>query len=237
MSSQTGPTNRRMLTPATLLLVAAAQFIVLTVIAMVVYPGGAKFHSGSDHYLFFGNFFSDLGATRTITGHSNTAAHVLFLVALGLIGLSLTYFSPVWRIVANGDAAGMIAQVAAVISGLGFIGIAATPWNLVYDAHNLFVRLAFGLLLIYVVCMTLVQARTAWPRAFRWLNLAYLLLLLAYVVILFVGPGLDSSGGFRFQVAAQKVIVYTSILNLAILAGGVRTAVHRRYGSAGETQP
>ncbi|HVX46582.1 MAG TPA: hypothetical protein VHC49_21990 [Mycobacteriales bacterium] len=220
--------KHRLLFPATALIGAAVQFIVLTAIAMLVYPGGAKFHSATDHYLFFGNFFSDLGATRTITGHSNTTSHVLFLIALGLTGLSLAYFSAVWRIESNGRVAGTVSQVAALISGLGFVGIAATPWNLVYDAHNLFVRIAFGLLLVYVICMVLVQAQIAWPRAFFWLNVAYLVLLLAYVVNLFAGPGLDTPDGLRFQVAAQKVMVYASIINLGIQAAGVRAAVRRR---------
>jgi hypothetical protein len=50
---------------ASLLIYAAAQFIVLTAIAMAVYPGGAVYRRGSDGYLFFQNFFSDLGATST----------------------------------------------------------------------------------------------------------------------------------------------------------------------------
>lgn len=234
MSTEFGPADRRrLLLPATVLIFAAVQFIVLTIIAMLVFPGGAKFRSGSDHYLFFGNFFSDLGATRTISGHSNTASHVLFLIALGLTGLALVYFAPVWRVVSRepGGTPGLIALGAAVISGLGFIGIAATPWNLVYDAHNLFVRLAFGLLLIYVVCMIFVQVRSDWPGPFLWLNVAYFLALAAYVVILFLGPDLATAGGLHFQVAAQKVIVYASILNLGCQAAGVRTAVDREHGS------
>jgi hypothetical protein len=34
---------------------------------MLVYPGGAVYEPGSDHYLFR-NFFSDLGATSTPLG-------------------------------------------------------------------------------------------------------------------------------------------------------------------------
>jgi hypothetical protein len=46
------------------------------------------------------------------------------------------------------------------------------------------------------------------------------MVLVAYVAILFVGPAPDTKGGLQFQVAAQKVIVYASIVNLALQARG-----------------
>lgn len=217
--------SRRQRLQALGLLCAAVQFLVLTVIAMVVYPGGATFHERSGRYLFFGNFFSDLGATRTVDGHGNLASHVLFAIALGVVGIAFAVFAPVWRSVSRAAGSGAVAAAIAfgsgVISGLGFIGIAATPWNLVYDAHNLFVRIAFGLLLIFVGAMTVVQMQTGRPRAFTVVNLAYLAVLVGYVVMLFAGPGLDTAGGFRAQVIAQKIIVYSSIVNLGIQAFGV----------------
>lgn len=204
------------------LLYAAAQFVVLTIIAMLVYPGGAQFDRGSDGYLFFQNFFSDLGATVTYSGLSNTTSHVLFGIALGTVGVALMLFSTSWKVVVArrqaGRAFGTASQVLAIIAGVGFIGIAATPWDRVLDAHNLFVQIAFGFLLAYVVCLIVIQIRNDWSRVFIGVNLAYLVVLVAYVVILFGGPGLEEKDGFEFQVAAQKIIVYTSILNLALQA-------------------
>jgi hypothetical protein len=71
----------------------------------------------------------------------------------------------------------------------------------VLDAHNGFVRAAFGFLLVYDLCLLLTQLRNRWPAA-------YLLLLVAYVAILFFGPRLDTKSGLEFQVGAQKIIVY-----------------------------
>jgi hypothetical protein len=42
------------------------------------------------------------------------------------------------------------------------------------------------------------------------------------VLVLFAGPGLGTKAGLEFQVAAQKIVVYTSILNLAVQAIGIR---------------
>lgn len=59
---------------------------------------------------------------------------------------------------------------------------------------------------------------------FRALNLRYLLVLAAFLVIRFAGRALENDCGLRTQVAAQKVIVYSAILKLALQALGVRRA-------------
>jgi hypothetical protein len=92
----------------------------------------------------------------------------------------------------------------------------------VLDAHNAFVQLAFGVLLVFVLCLLALQVRNGWPPAFVALNVLYLIVLAAYVLVLFAGPGLATKSGVEFQVAAQKVIVYSSILNLGAQAAGIR---------------
>jgi hypothetical protein len=210
---------------ARLMLYATAQFVVLTVLAMFAYAGGAQYSLDCDHYLFFQNFFSDLGATKTYSGRSNTLSHVLFTVALASVGLALLAFAPSWRvIVARRRArrrAGIASQVSALISGVGFIGIAATPWDHFLDAHNNFVRLAFAVLLAYMLCLTAVQVANAWPRPYIVANAVYLVILVGYVIILFAGPGLHTLSGLRLQVGAQKVIVYSSIVAIALQAVGI----------------
>lgn len=211
---------------ALVLIYASVQFVVLTAVAMLVYPGGAVYELEASRYLFLRNFFSDLGATTTPSGRPNLASHVLFAIALGSVGLALVLASSNWKvIVAKGQAAraaGVASQVVEIVAGLGFIGIAATPWNLVLDAHNGFVRAAFGFLLAYDLCLLVIQLRNGWSSAYTAANAVYLLLLLAYVGILFFGPGLDTKIGLEFQVAAQKIIVYASVINLGLQAVSVR---------------
>lgn len=211
---------------AELLLAAAAVFLVLTTAAMAAYPGGAKYALHGNGYRFFQNFFSDLGATRTYSGRSNTTSHVLFLVALTCVGLAMIGFATTWRTIearrGEGRRFGGVAQVAGVVSGIGFVGVAVTPWDRVLDAHNLFVQVAFGIMLVFVVCLLALQLRNGWPSGFVAVNVLYLIVLALYVLVLFAGPGLDTKSGLEFQVAAQKVIVYSSILNLAVQAAGIR---------------
>jgi hypothetical membrane protein len=211
---------------AELLLAAATVFLALTTAAMLAYPGGAKYALHSNGYRFFQNFFSDLGATETYSGRSNTTSHILFLTAAACVGLAMIGFATTWRTVAarrgEGLRFGAVAQVAAMVSGVGFVGVAVTPWDRVLDAHNAFVQLAFGVLLVFVLCLLALQVRNGWPPAFVALNVLYLIVLVVYVLVLFAGPGLGTKSGFEFQVAAQKVIVYSSILNLGAQAAGIR---------------
>jgi hypothetical protein len=214
---------------ALVLIYASIQFVVLTAIAMLLYPGGAVYELDANRYLFLRNFFSDLGATITPSGRPNLASHILLVVALGCVGLALILASSNWRvIVARRQAAravGFASQALEIIAGLGFIGIAATPWNLVLDAHNSFVRAAFGFLLAYDLCLLVIQLSNGWSSAYTAANALYLLLLLAYVGILFFGPRVDTRSGLEFQVAAQKIIVYVSVANLGLQAVSIRRGV------------
>jgi hypothetical membrane protein len=49
-------------------LAGCIQFVLLTIIAMLAYPGGMHPAIASTGYNFFENFFSDLGGTATPTG-------------------------------------------------------------------------------------------------------------------------------------------------------------------------
>ena len=217
---------------AALLIYASIQFVVLTAVAMLVYAGGAVYQLDANHYLFLRNFFSDLGATVTPSGRPNLVSHILFAIALGSVGLALMLASSNWKVIFSrrqaARGAGLTSQIVEVVAGLGFIGIAATPWNLVLDAHNGFVRLAFGFLLVYDLCLLTLQLRNRWLRAYTALNGLYLVLLVAYVGILFFGPRVDTKNGLEFQVAAQKIIVFASVLNLGLQALSVRRALSKQ---------
>jgi hypothetical protein len=211
---------------ATVMVYAAVQFVVLTVIGMAIYPGGSMANPRADRYVFMANFFSDLGATVTQSGASNRLACALFIAALGSVGAALIFFSSSWKFLTDGvpesRRMGRFSQVAGVLSGLCLIGIAATPHNLAAATHMNFVKSAFVLLLGFIAPFTYLQAVHAWPRAYVRLGALYVVTLLAYVVNLFIGPSVRTPFGFSFQVVTQKAIVYYSIATVAVLALAVR---------------
>jgi len=55
-----------------------------------------------------------------------------------------------------------------------------------------------------------------------------LIVLAIYVLVLFAGPGLGTKNGLQFQVAAQKIILHGSILNIGLQAAGIRREARRR---------
>jgi hypothetical protein len=208
-----------------LLLYASAQFVILTLLAMGAFPGGAQYDPGARRYLFLQNFFSDLGGTLNKRGQSNLFSMVLFVVALLSVGISLIIAAPAWRrAIVRGQKTkllGHAAQLFAGLSGICYAGIAVTPWNLALDTHMFFVQGAFTLLLAFVTCLTAMQVQNGWPVRYISSNVVYLLVLTAYVFVLFRGPNLMTLRGLMFQVIAQKIIVYVSILNLAYQCFGV----------------
>src|ERR1700748_3893172 len=84
---------------ATFLVYSRIQFVVLTAIAILVYPGGAVYELEANRYLFLRNFFSDLGATVTPSGRPNLASHLLFALALGTVGVALVLASSNWKVI------------------------------------------------------------------------------------------------------------------------------------------
>ena len=226
-----------------LLLYACAQFFVLTIAAMFLYPGGAKYHLAAEHYLFFQNFLSDLGATRTYSGRPNMLCASLFILALSFLGMAMIVASPLWKAwcarrsleaaqagtslfsIPRSTPWGIGAQLFAALSGLCYVGVAVTPWNYFLDAHNNFVKGAFSLLLGLIVCLVLGQISERETTPYLIANCVYLILLAAYVYLLFAGPSLQTQNGLAVQVAAQKIITYISILNLAVQALGRRRAL------------
>jgi hypothetical membrane protein len=207
---------------------AAAQFLVLTAIAMLLYPGGNDQDTAAPGYSFTLNFFSDLGATRAYSHQASAAANGLFIYSLVFVGITLAAFGLAAREIrgeaGKGRVAAALAAAAAIISGLAFIGIAATPWNLAPAAHLDFVQAAFGFLLLFNLCLTALEIRARWNRRLIAANVVYAVLLAAYVWLLFWGPTIETRHGLITQVVAQKAIVYASILNLGWQAIGFRRA-------------
>jgi hypothetical protein len=214
---------------AGVLLYAAIQFVVLTGCAMATYAGGTAFDPTTPRYQLSGNFLSDLGATHAFSGRANYLSSGLFLVALATIGAALVAFAWTWRGFAFGRGrargAGIASQVLGTGSGLAFIGIAVTPWDLALGLHNALVVVAFALLLLYVACLTLLLWRNRVSGARLAANVVYLMMIVGYVALVLLGPRFDTERGHMIQVTGQKLVVYGSMIHIAYLAMATRRAL------------
>lgn len=197
---------------------------------MQVYAGGTIWNPYSPGYAFGGNFLSELGATRAWSGHDNQASMVLFSLALGTLGAAFVIFAGAWRGFAfarrRGVALGVAGQVFGTLSGLCFIAVAVTPVNLALQAHNMFVVCAFGLLLGYAVCTTLVWWRNGAGAAELIASLAYVVFVLGYVGIVAwaLRHGTWTEREHRLLVLSQKAMAYGSMLYIAFVTLRVRRA-------------
>jgi hypothetical protein len=200
-------------------MIGCIQFVLLTFIAMLVYPGGTHGDPTTTSYSFFKNFFSDLGITKTFTGEPNLASSVLFFIALTLAGLGLAaFFIDFPRFLSNikvGKWLSIIGSFPGVISGLSFVGVAFAPGNLYGNLHKLFVQVAFlsffVAVLFYIPALFLYRT---YPKAYAWIFVAFAIVLGVYIWLLFYGPSISTPNGLIIQATGQKIVVYAAILSM-----------------------
>ena len=208
-----------------LAMAGCVQFLLLSTVAMFFYPGGTYSDEDTTGYVFTQNFFSDLGRTAAHNGDSNTVSMVLFIIALSLAGLSLiVFFLTVPPHFAGNRTArrfSVIGSVVGVISGIGFIGIAAVPADVNQTLHTNFVYVAFTGFLFVVFCYsTAIRKSRAYPRGYAYAYLAFAVVLAVYLALLFSGPDIETSRGLTIQAVGQKIVVYTGIICVVIQSWG-----------------
>ena len=123
----------------------------------------------------------------------------------------------------------LIGSTVGVISGIGFIGIAAVPADVNLTLHRLFVYVAFTGFLLVVFCYSaaILKSRT-YPRAYAYAYFAYAVILALYLVMLFSGPAVETTGGLTIQAVGQKIVVYTGIVCVVIQSYGAYQVERRR---------
>lgn len=199
-----------------LVAIGCAAFVILTLIAMFLYAGGSRFNPGRTHYDFFDNFFSDLGGTRTPSGKKNLVPMVLFATAMVCAASSVAlFFWAIQHFHRERRLARRLSRMTALMGlliGLGFLGVAATPWNVALHAHVVVVHATFRLMFFTVLLATILLWREkTMPRRFAAVFAGLSVLVLTYSILLAYGPRVRSPAGRKVQVIGQKVVVYASI--------------------------
>jgi hypothetical protein len=211
--------------PFQVVMLSGAQFVLLTLIAMRVYPGGTRFDPQSAGYNFLNNFFSELGYTVTHNGIPNPITAPLFFAALTFAGAGLVTFflfslqffwgTPWLRVLS------ICGSVSGVISGVAYIGIAFTPANLLPAPHLQFVLLAFRAFLPAVLFyLVAILVNPEYPNRYAGVYLVFGILLAAYIGLITRGPGIDTAQGVMIQATGQKIIVYAAIITVFIQSWG-----------------
>jgi len=200
-------------------------FVVLTAAAMVFYPGGTYTDHSTIGYSFWSNFFSDLGRTADFYGAPSTVSFSLFVTALTFAGLTLVlFFAAVPHLFLGTGPARRLAILGSVIgaiSGLCFVGIAATPYDLFPDQHKVFVYAAFiSFLPVVVLYFAAILLNKRYPRVYAFVYLAFALILAVYIGLMLGGPEVATEAGIKVQATGQKIVVYAQIVCMFIQAWG-----------------
>lgn len=223
------------------LMIAAVLFILVTALAMILYPGGDYLDNQTTHYSLTRNFFSDLGVSRTYSHASNDASMILFIISMVLVGVSIILFSfnywVIYREGKRGLLLGRLAVASAVMSGVAFIAITANPWNINLAGHLLMVQQSFVFLVIFIFLILALQLLNGWPKLWAGLGIAYVVLLVVYLVLQRLGADISTTKGLMMQAVEQKAFIYVSIVGLGLQAYGMRQVIlegESRRGLHGE---
>jgi hypothetical membrane protein len=208
-----------------LCLIGFAFYGILNVLAMIFYPGGTLSDAEKTGYSFLENFFSDLGMVRTYTGEPNTLSSSLFASALVLVGLVLMLFflllSTYFPEPLLGKTPSRAGTIAGVVSGISCIGIALTPWDRFLEVHMFFAYcLSLSFLAVALLYSAAIFRNPAYSNAYAIVFIAYFAVLLMFVVLMVLGPDLESTTGRRVLATGQKVCIYSGMICIALQVVG-----------------
>jgi hypothetical protein len=196
---------------------------VLSIGAMVRYPGGTALDPTTVGYSLSENFLSDLGMTVAYDHRPNRLGAGLFVISLLLlvIGLGHAVVRIVRRLADHPAARGWAR--AGALSGLlacvAFAGVAVTPENRVMAVHVAFTLWGWRIVPIGAALLALASFRIPGLRARvgpAWLIMA--LLLAGYAAFLAWGPSLTTALGLVAQVIAQKVAAVVTLAALLFVS-------------------
>ena len=205
--------------------IGSLSFVLLTIIAMIFYPGGTFDNHSATRYIFLENYFSDLGRAQTFLGESNIISRVLFTVALTLVALSLIlYFLVLPTFFTENKIAKwlvIIGSVNGIFAAIAYCLIGFLPYDIFGSPHTYAVYVAFSASILTTIVYTIaIFLEKGYPNGYAWVYVAFTIILAGYLFILFTGPAAGTDLGHSIQVVGQKVIVYTEVVSFGVQALG-----------------
>ncbi|MCY3413109.1 MAG: hypothetical protein INQ03_15835 [Candidatus Heimdallarchaeota archaeon] len=203
----------------------AVQFIILTLIAMLIYPGGSMLNPTSEHYSFHNNFFSDLGRTKSISGEENMEGYVLFTTAMIIAGASITLLFKTSGSLYNGEVFSLATKLG-MLSGLfiALTGIIPVDTQLHWHQIMIFTGFLLTFLAVGIYSFQFLKTKNEYQINGKYLSILSFIILI-YLGIMLWGPKMDTYFGLTFQVMAQKFVVYCLIIILFIHSSSYRSTL------------
>ncbi|MFX1365495.1 MAG: hypothetical protein ACFE9Y_11320 [Promethearchaeota archaeon] len=195
----------------------SVQFTILTFIAMFFYKGGTYIDSSTSHYIFWYNYFSDLGRFMSHSGTLNLISFILFTIALALWGITqIPFYIAFLRFFIESKKLKQITYISSifgVMSGIYYVGIAFTPSHLLGNLHDLFVFLGFGSIFLCMILYSIIIYKDEnYPKFYANVLIISMIILGLYFTTLFSIQNINLTSRLFISAIGQKIMIYTLII-------------------------
>jgi hypothetical membrane protein len=186
------------------------QYVIVTLLMIMFYDAGNRYTPESTHFVFNQNYLSDLGRSVSFAGVENPS-YVFYSFTLGLAGIGIFLFFYQLQNSMTSKAKHLI-SLFALVSAIGYIGIALYPVNIDLVTHVRFGRLAYFSFFFTAVFSHVLLDRGRFKMANKLFWILNILLFL-YLLLMLFGPS-SSQGVWALQLKtiAQKVVVYSQTI-------------------------
>jgi len=190
----------------TLFLLLQYPFVVL--ILMMTYKGGYRFHPEINYFVFDKTYLSDLGRIHYFSGNYNPYWWI-YSITLTLVGIGIFLF---FFLISSSLKTKFRTPILlfAIVSAIGYIGIAVNPVDIYFNKHIFYGKIAFFSFL-FTAFLSLIYTKK--NNNFRFKALYILnFFLSAYLIFQLYVPQTTNESILQIKVLAQKSIVAVQLI-------------------------
>jgi hypothetical membrane protein len=208
---------------SSILVLGGIQYLVLSTIAMAIYPGGTKYDPSTTGYLFWNNMISDMGRTVAHNGALNAVSCALFITTMWVIAATFVpFYAALSKQFTAASGTMRIACIAALlgISTSVLLALSASfPQDLFPQLHVRLAQFSFvALAPSILIYWWLMRGDARFPRPCDPTFLAFAIIILAGIVVTIAsGSGIDAVT-VTIQATTQKIMVYAWIACMPVMA-------------------
>lgn len=200
-----------------IVILGSIQFIILTFIAMFFYKGGTYIDPSTSQYIFWYNYFSDLGQYISHSGISNRISFILFTITLTLWGLSqIPFFITFPYFFKNSKklkSLSIVGSIFGILMGVFYVGIAFTPSDLMDNLHNFFAFFGFGSGFICIILYSaVIYQDLKYPNFYAKIFVISAIILSLYFITLGLIQNINIAMRLFLSVTGQKIMIYCLLI-------------------------
>ena len=177
-------------------MIGGIQFIIITIIAMIIYPGG---------YSFWENYFSELGTTVSVTnGQPNTTGYIMFAIVCTVSAIFLIPFMLSLRTVFTEKKASLYISTLGTVLGLimaPFLSLLALlPPDILMEQHMIATRIFFLFCALTIVVYSIaILFNDIYEKTYAYFGIAIGIYVMVHLLVLL------------YNAVSQKFTVYIMI--------------------------